>query len=1186
MWTDDQLKAIEAPVSDILVTAAAGSGKTAVMVERLIERIIAPDGVDIDRILVVTFTKAAAAEIKERIADKIAEKLEKEDNPRLKNQLVLINRASICTIHSFCLDILKNNFHLLNLDPNFKVGDTTETAMLKARALGDVLDAHYDAEDADFLRLVNSFTKKNDEALEQIITSVYEFSQSTPNPDKFLDECEAIYSGDCTSQLEYILDSVREDAEYCAELYSKAIKLCQFVEAFDKCKAVLADELDFSKGIAKLCDAGWDRVYDYIKDYKFSIIRSNKNMEALVFEDVKALRDSARECLKAVMAEKVTMPLSAIIDDLVYMKPCVTMICRLVREFAESYASYKRDKNIVDFNDFEHFALKLLTDSEHPEVSENLRARYEEIYVDEYQDCNGVQEAVFKAVSREVGGNPNMFMVGDMKQCIYRFRNANPQLFKGKSDTYAPYGEGNAYNKIVLSKNFRSRSEILNGVNAIFSRIMSESVGELDYTEEEYLYNGADYENPNEDTGFIDIDIIDASGKFDDSEDEEKPAKVEAEANLVARKIRNLVDGGYIIYDKSQKTYRPARYRDIAILLRGVRGNAEYFADALSEQGVPAFCDMGAGYFDCEEVAALISFIKIISNPLDDINLVSVMRSPVYNFTDSELLKIRTADRNGYFYNAILKYCDGTDPLVSKLNAFLKEIDKYRRHSAIMGVDELLWHIADDTGYMEYIGTLPGAALKKANIRMLINRARMFADSTGGSAAQFAGYVDEMRLSGGDGEGAKLIGENDDVVRIMTIHKSKGLEFPIVFVSQCGKKFNTRDLSDPVLMHHELGLGIDYVDEKKRFAYKMIVKNAIKDKILAENLSEEMRLLYVALTRAREKLIITGVADDYGKLRDKISLSCGGLNGKLHPKIVSSGRTYLQWILSAVYDGNAEGSSDIPGGGVFRRTVTSIYSLTDDKDEKEKEEIRIPEREEHSPYKGEILRRLTYEYPHTGLTRLPRNVTVTEIKRIHDSADENTYRLYRMPTLSQPSFVNGDTQLSAADRGTLMHLCMEKIKLTESINHDTIKEEIRSLSDSGLITEEQAECIDTDAVAGFFLSDIGRAMVASDEVYREVPFEILVEADEIFSSAGTDEKIVVQGMIDAYFVDKDGNVILVDYKTDRCRGVSNDEFKQQIARRYRLQIYYYEKALQLLTGRSVRKKYIYLFDIGEAVEII
>lgn len=1185
MWTNDQLKAIEAPVSDILVTAAAGSGKTAVMVERLIQRIIAPDGTDIDRILVVTFTKAAAAEIKERIAAKIAEKLEEGDNQRLKNQLLLVSRASICTIHSFCLDILKNNFHLLNLDPNFKVGDTAETAYLRAKAMGDVLDKHYDEDDADFLRVINSFTKKRDDAIEKIITDVYEFSQSTPDPDAFLMSCEEIYSGDCQKQLEYILDSVREDAAYCAELYDRAIKLCQFDEAFDKCKAVLADELTFAQGIAKLCDHGWDKVYDFIKDYKFSIIRSNKNMDVQVFEEVKALRESARDCLKAIMAEKVTIPLSTVVEDLIYMKPCVVKICSLVREFSQCYSQYKHEKNIVDFNDIEHFALKLLTAPEYAEVSKAQKERFQEIYVDEYQDCNGVQEALFKAVSKEDEGKPNMFMVGDMKQCIYRFRNANPQLFKGKSDTYIPYGEGGDYSKIVLSKNFRSRAEVLNGINLIFSRIMSESVGELDYKEEEYLYNGADYEEVNEDTKYIDLCIVDASGEPEDGE-EEKPARVVAEANLVARKIRDLVDGGYIIYDKSMGEYRPVKYRDIAILLRGIRGNGDYFADALSELGIPAFCDVGVGYFDCEEVVTLISFIKIISNPLDDINLVSIMRSPIYDFTDSELLKIRTADRTGYFYNAVLKYSDRGDALAYKINAFLKKIEDYRLRAAVMSVDEFLWYLVQSTGYMEYIGTLPGSAVKKANIRALINRARIFADNNGGDVAGFAAYVDDINLSGGDGQSAKLIGENDDVVRIMTIHKSKGLEFPVVFVSQCGKRFNTRDLSDTVLMHHDLGLGIDYVDEKKRFAYRMTVKNAVKDKILEENLSEEMRLLYVALTRAREKLFITGVVDSYEKFSDNIRFACHGAHGRLHPRIVASCRTYLQWICQAIY---ADADSDcisIPVGGFFRREIVPIYSLAGHCEEKSANDVQIPAKEEHSPYKGEILRRLTYEYPHSGLTRLPRNVTVTEIKRLSELEDDDTYRLYRMPALRRPAFADTARKMDAAAIGTLVHFCMQKIKLTDGINHDTIKEEIRGFAEQGLITEEEAAYIDPGIIAGFFESSVGRAMLASDKVFREVPFEILVEADEIFAGAATDEKIVVQGMIDAYFIDKDGNVILVDYKTDRRRGGSNDEFKQQIAQRYRLQIYYYEKALQLMTGRSVRKKYIYLFDTGEAVEII
>ncbi|MBQ6999331.1 MAG: helicase-exonuclease AddAB subunit AddA [Clostridia bacterium] len=1187
MWTDDQLKAIEAPVSDILVTAAAGSGKTAVMVERLIERVIAPDGVDIDRILVVTFTKAAASEIKERVAAKIAEKLEQSDSKRLKNQLFLINSASICTIHSFCLDMLKNNFHLLNLDPNFKVGDTTELSILKAKAMGDVLDEHYDEEDEVFLRVINSFTQKRDDAIEKIIDAIYAFAQSTPDPDKFLDDCCNVYSGDCEKQLSYILEGVFEDAEYAEKCYNRAVRFFPDDVAYEKVLNVIKSELDLAKTIKKLCKEGWDKVYDYIKDYKFAVIRSNKNMDLTVFEEIKRLRENARNCLKTIIQDKINLPLSTITDDLLYMRPCVIKLCQLVKEFSAVFSEYKNERNIVDFNDIEHLALKLLTNPEYEEVAKAQKERFEEIYIDEYQDCNGVQEALFKAVSRDADGAPNMFMVGDMKQCIYRFRNANPQLFKEKSDTYAPYGSGGSYNKIVLSKNFRSRAEVLDCVNLIFSRIMSESVGELDYTEEEYLYNGASYEDVNEDMHYVDLCIIDTSDDTGEDDIGEKPAVVAAEAELVARKIRSLVDGGYTVYDKSLDKYRPLKYRDIAILLRKVRGgNGDYFVDALSQHGIGAFCDTGAGYFDCEEVGTLISFIKIISNPFDDINLVSVMRSPVYNFTDNELLKIRTADRTGYFYDAVIKYTVCTDALAAKVKAFLNKVENYRRKSSVMAVDEFLWYLLSDTGYMEFTGTLSGATYKKANIRSFINCAHIFSANNGNDISAFANYVDEISMSGGDGKGAKLIGENDDVVRIMTVHKSKGLEFPVVFVCQCGNKFNLRDLSAPVIMHHELGLGINYVDEKKRFSYKMAIKNAVRDKILEENLSEEMRLLYVALTRAREKLFITGAVDDYyNKFITDIRNECADAGGEIHSKSVSSARTYLKWICQAVYEDDNPKCIKLPGGGFVRTEVVPIYTLASSAPAEHSEYKQIAEKDEHSPYKGEILRRITYQYPYGNSTQLPRNVTVTEIKRISDMADEDTYRLYRMPELKKPAFSKEASSVSAAAIGTLMHLCMEKIELTEDIKDDTIKIQIRNFVNAGFITEEEAAFINAEVIAEFFRSDVGRAMVKSKTVCREVPFEILVEADEIFAGATTSEKIVVQGMIDAYFTDEDGNVILVDYKTDRRKGVSADEFRQQIARRYALQINYYEKALQMLTGRSVHKKYIYLFDTGEAVEM-
>lgn len=1180
MWTDDQKRAINAPVSDVLVTAAAGSGKTAVMVERLVERIIAPDGVDIDRVLVVTFTKAAAAEIKERIAAKISEKLEDGENSRLKNQLALLPRASICTIHSFCLDILRSNFHLLELAPNFKVADISETEVLKANALGDVFDECFEADDEDFLRLVNSFTKKSDEPLEKIVLDLYEFSMSSPDPEGWLCECEKVYSGDCENHLDFMLGRVREEAEECARIYKRAINLCFCDSAFEKCRGVLSEEADYAEGIAKLCSEGWDRVYNFVSDRKFSQLRSNKNMDIAVFEEIKALRERAKSKLKDIGTSKVNMPVSDIVSDLIYMKPVAEKLCELVRRFKEKYAYAKREKNLVDFNDFEHFALKLLTDSDHPEVAENLKNRFEEIYVDEYQDCNGVQEAVFKAVSRESGGTPNMFMVGDMKQCIYRFRNANPMLFKHKSDTY-PLGGSDGCEKIILSQNFRSLSSVIDCSNALFSRIMSESVGELSYTPEEYLYKGAPFESDNGDTAFADIEIIDASGDGGEDDGEEKPARIEAEANLISKKIYDMVkSGAYTVYDKSEKKHRPVKYRDIAILLRSAGGNAEYFSDALSTLGIPSFSDVGGGCFDCEEVETLIDFIKIISNPLNDISLAAVMRSVIYNFTDGELLKIRNADRTHSFYSAVKKTAEGDGTLASKAKTFLEELADYREKSTVMGVDELLWHITDKSGYMDYIGTLSGGALKKANVRMLINKAGIFTQK-GGDFNGFPAYTEQIRTYSG-GEGAKLIGENDDVVRIMTVHKSKGLEFPVVILANCGKRFNMRDISAPIIMHHEMGIGINYIDVQKRFSYVPSVKKAIAEKICRENLSEEMRLLYVAFTRAREKLIITGVADNYANFRKKMSLLSNG-GEKPSPQAVSECKSFLEWIMCALlpHESGGEAKAD---NGHFKIKVTPIYALSSSAD-KETSDEEIPVPDIQTPYSAEIDRRLSYEYPYSHLKNLPRNVTVTEIKRLHELDDDSVYRIYRMPKLKKPSFAEDAGKPDAAAVGTLMHRCMEKIKLTEYAERSKIEDELKAMAAEGVIDAEDLPYVNVDAVFAFFASPLGKRMVGSKNVFREVPFEILSAADEIFPNAGTDEKIVVQGMIDAYFIDDDGSTVLVDYKTDSRKGEDIGAFKEKIIKRYGVQVHYYEKALEAITGKNVGKKYIYLFDIGEAVEI-
>lgn len=1183
MWTPQQKCVIDAPVSDILVTAAAGSGKTAVMVERILSRVTGEHPVDIDRILVVTYTNAAAGEIRERITMKLLELID-EGAESLKNQLVLVSRASICTIHSFCLEVIRSNFHLLGLDPNFRIGDGLEVELLKAQALDEVFDEQYEAEDTVFLELVNCYTKKTDERLVGMVRAVHEFSRSQPDPDRWLLEVECSYADGCGDSLAFLLHIAKESAQYAVTLYDRALQICAAGAALSGWQETLAEERQLFSQFIAACDRSWDAAYSVFDGYRFAIKRRTKKAGEWEQERIKALRDEARDIYKEISQSLVCSPQAVLADDAARLHPRVKKLLSLVRRYDERYAAKKRARNLIDFSDFEHLTLDLLRDESGgpSDIARALMEKYEEIYVDEYQDCNSVQEALFSAISRRHIGMPNVFMVGDLKQSIYKFRDANPRLIKEKSDVFPQYreGAGQKQAKIVLNRNFRSRAAVLNGVNFLFSRLMSEGAGELTYGEEERLVPGAEF--PPEDSP-IEVDVLDAAGAGNIQGD--NISNLQAEAAFVAQKIRAMVNGGCMVTDKATGQLRPARYRDIVILLRSTRGNAEAFAQALAQQDVPCYSDVGGGYFDTYEIRTLIAFLRVVSNPLDDISLAAVMRCGVYGFTDNELLTFRAEEKDGYFYDAVTAYVQRHDnALANKTQAFLDAFVSYRDAAKFMDTDEFLRYLADDTGYFAYIGTLSNPALRRANVRALFYRAQQFESGNFKGVFHFVRYVEKLKKNGSDGDSAKIIGEQDDVVRIMSIHKSKGLEFPIVFLSMCGKKFNTRDLTDPVLLHRELGLGLDYVDFEKRFSYPSAAKTAIRESLRMEGLSEELRVLYVALTRPKERLVLTGVYADAKKRLEQLAQAVAGQNQTLHPRVVFSAAGFLDWVLMALLRHSSVLEEYDTGTRIADSSLFDIHVIP-------KEDIAagshavprtvqtIEAGRQYSAYADEIRRRLSWRYPFAESNRLPSNVTVTELKRLLESMQEGEFRLFDSIEIRKPRFMEPGEKITGARAGTVMHFCMQKICLTGDGKRDTIEAEIQSFYEAGFLTKEELESVDAGKISAFLHSPLGRELCASPKVCREVPFKLLVDAEALFGMA-KGEEIVIQGTIDAYFWDANGKLVLLDYKTDKVRGSS-----AKIGERYALQLRCYSYALEVLTGSPVARRCIYLFDTGETLEL-
>lgn len=1194
MWTKSQQTAIDAPVADNLVSAAAGSGKTAVMVERIVNRVIS-GSVNIDRLLIVTYTNAAASELKSRLMQKIMEKLDtSEDTVNLNRQLMLINNASICTIHSFCLDILRNNFHRAGLDPAFKVADTGEIELARRDILTRIFNDYYKADDREFLNLVDCYTSKNDSALMDIVLKMYDFAMSTPEGVDFIVRRAEEFSED-NSWVRELSDFAKEQAETAVTLYNEALEICSFDENLTKPRQILSNERDMFSSLLRAPD--WNSAFKALNAFYFDRLIFSKKADESDRARIKYLRTEAKNIYKKLSDTVITGAFEDIKEDIARTAPSVKKLGETVAAFHRAFSEYKLSKNMVDFADLEHMALSLLKspDGSPSELAVALSERYEEIYVDEYQDCNSVQEEIFTMVSRKGKGEPNMFMVGDMKQSIYRFRGSEPALFKAKSDSYPDYGDGDGrFNKIVLNKNFRSREAVLNGVNSIFSQLMNVKNGELEYTSEEFLYyNEGSYEDVNPDMSSVDVVIIDENSSDSPAEDagaeegfSEELKGIEAEAVYAANRINEMIKSGYTVFDKEKKCCRAAKFSDFVILLRSVRGYAEVFSDILTTAQIPVYCDVGSGYYDTPEISFLICCIKIVDNPFDDIALLSVMRHPVYNFTDDDFVAVRTADRRGSFYDAVRKYiAENDDELSGKLKAFTDELRYFYERSRYLPSDKLIWEIVEKTDYMSYLSFLPNSSLKKANVRALFSRANDFEQTGYKGIFNFIRYIDSLRKSEADADTAKTLGEDENVVRIMSIHKSKGLEFPIVFLARSSKKFNMREASQKVLLHKDMGIGVSFTDCKTRLSYPLPQKNAIREKLRSEAMSEEMRVLYVALTRAREKLIITGVLKNAEKTLEETAVRAASSGNKIAPWISSSSETYLDWILlciirntSTPFSKRFDFNCTIDDGSRFSVSVIPkdglVFNVDDGAEKRNFSEL--------APLDGAdefVKSRLEYRYPYENLSSVAANMSVTELKRLENEEDDvfNFFEQYKAKT---PTFLNSSDKPSAADIGTLTHFVMEKLKLDAVACPDDVKAQINELVEGGFMTENQAQYISCENIFRLVVSPLGRRMAENaSALRREFSFKYLLDASQANIGVHSDEKIVVQGTIDAFFEDESG-VVIVDYKTDRVCGNIGE-----LKKRYTPQLKYYQLALEKCLGKKVCEKYIFLLDSGDVVRV-
>jgi len=959
-WTDDQWSAIVRGGENILVAAAAGSGKTAVLVERIIRKIASEEEpLNVDELLVATFTKAAASEMRERIREALEKELDKNpESEHLRRQLALMNRASITTLHSFCLEVIQRYFQLIPLDPAFRIANETEADFIRQEVLEDLFEAHYtnDAEDSDFRRLVDWFSgERSDEAMVRLVQSLYDFSRSHPWPREWLYTMADAFAVEDVAMLgqsawaQSIVADVRLQLNGVVGVLRQAMMLIEQPGGPEPYRDTLMEDMSLVLSLREAAEeAPWETLHEQFTTISFGKLKAcrgdqyNKELQ----EQVKGLRDQVKKILTVMQEELFRRPPELFLGEMQTLAPLMRTLADFVLDFGEKYEQAKRVKGLVDFSDLEHYCLQILRhpastiEETYPSgAAMEYQTQFAEVLLDEYQDTNMVQEAIVSLITRPGAGN--RFMVGDVKQSIYRFRLAEPGLFLNKYKSYPSVSSGQGL-RIDLARNFRSRQEIVDAVNTIFRQIMNASVAEIDYDERAELVCGATYPVGEEAFGQeypaelwlidrcsgagaqgvepLDDDTADAESSDGGDEggasmrraaqmDAEELMTAQLEARLIATQIRQLM-GEYgtpfQVYDKHLKGMRSVTYRDIVILLRATQQWAPLMIEQLRLEGIPAYAELNTGYFEATEVEVMISLLKVIDNPVQDIPLAGVLRSPVVNLTAEELAQIRLHGKGLSFYDAMVKLTagdelEGTNPsvekgLLMKLERFLERLAQWRDEARQGSLSELLWRIYRETGYYDWVGGLPGGTQRQANLRALYDRARQYESTSLRGLFRFLRFIERMQDNGGDLGTARALGEQEDVVRIMTIHKSKGLEFPVVFVAGLSKMFNQQDLSASFLMHKQLGFGPRYVDQELRVAYPTLPSLAIKRQIKMELLAEEMRVLYVALTRPKEKLYLIGSVRNVEKQLQTWGQAVDQPDLLLPDYMLARGRSYLDWI--------------------------------------------------------------------------------------------------------------------------------------------------------------------------------------------------------------------------------------------------------------------------------------------------
>ena len=1297
MWTNEQKQVIDLRGRSLLVSAAAGSGKTAVLVQRIIERICDESHpVDIDRLLVVTFTNAAAGEMRERVQAAIAKRVEEQpDNAHLRRQEVLAGHAHITTIDSFCLSVLREHFQEIELDPGFRIADEGELKLLQADVLEALLEEEYQEASESFLNFMEAYAPgKDDERAAELILQLYGFAVANPRPEDWLDQCLFGYAANSIEELEKqpwikrMVEHIKMILTETASVYSRMIALCRDEGGMESYESVLLSEQQMAQFASEAAD--FSELRERVNLIRFGSKPRKKKTDTFSEDKAKRIwemREQAKKQLKALTEDYLADDDARLLQKQHLAGAQVQELVRLTHAFLTRYSVAKRKKNLVDFGDLEHLALDILSqktaDGEVPTAAaEQYRESFEEIMIDEYQDSNCVQELILTSISRN--DPPNLFMVGDVKQSIYRFRLARPELFMEKYETYTK--EESTHQKIELHQNFRSRKSVLDSVNYFFYQLMHKSVGNVEYDKEAALYPGLVYEpcdmHP---TGgatellLLDLEDVPETSDEDAAISESATENTEAvynsrewEAALIAQKIQEITDQktGLYVWDKEEKTYRLAEYRDIAILLRTVSGWAEEFIPVLLSKGIPAAADTGSGYFSAIEVQTVLNLLEIIDNPLQDIPLAAVLHSPIGHFSSEELAIVRAEQppsqskhlfdaatafvqkygdlENAESQNSERKNSEREKPrglqqshmsryhaLAIKLRAFLNQLDTYRNKSRYLSLRELLVYVLEDSGYYEFVSAMPGASTRKANLDMLLERAGAFEKTSYQGVFQFVRYINRLKKYSVDYASAQELAQNQ--VRIMSIHKSKGLEFPICFVAGLGKSFNRQDVNASMLFSVDYGIATDAIDPVMRTKESTVMKQAIRSELVLENLGEELRVLYVAMTRAKEKLYLTGAKDGLFDYLEKKIHETDKMTRALSYNALTTASCFLDWItavackhksfkaiyeqlgLNVPFDGVCyQDESPLSVSIVTKSSLSMQTSLWRAEEAMKRTTLENWKTDTIDEVAKELIAsRFAVHYDDSPLSKLQAAFTVSELKARHeeeafaasgsDAGEPIAQLIKQEPEESEPElqdqepfellpdeelipeFLQQKDKMSGAARGTLYHWLFEHFDFTGDL-----RQQLSYFMQQNFINDEERKRVRIADFDHFVQTPLGKKVKQAQKektYHREMPFILGVPAYEMINSdivttlskKDANEYVSVQGVIDAW-IDGEDEITLIDFKTDRKqKELTDDAFEELLRKRYHVQLDYYKRALEQMTKKRVKEAVLYSVSLGKEI---